>query len=114
MRPPQEREAEFRDVLADLERRKNTPRQLKPLFSIPKPYMLLTDDEVRAFSEERMRPFAQQDERFGGVSDYCHAFGRLLQSGRNAGTDLAMAHPWGYTGPTAMSTYIPTFKRTRK
>jgi hypothetical protein len=61
MRPPQEREAEFRDVLADLERRKNTPRQLKPLFSILKPYMLLTDDEVRAFSEERMRPFAQQD-----------------------------------------------------
>jgi hypothetical protein len=32
--------------------------------------MLLTDNEVRAFSEERMRPFAQQDDRFRGVSDY--------------------------------------------
>ena len=81
MRPPQEREAEFREVLADLERRKATPRQLKPLFSIPKTYMLLTDDEVRAFSDEQIRPFlwlemadgsriAPRDERFRGVSDY--------------------------------------------
>jgi hypothetical protein len=72
IQPPKDREAEFREVMADYEHRKTTPRQLKPLFSIPKPYMLLTDDEVRAFSEEqmRLRPFAQQDDRFRGVSDY--------------------------------------------
>jgi hypothetical protein len=70
MRPPQERDAEFREVLADYERRKTTPRQVKPLFSIPKPYVLLTDDEVGAFTAERMRPFAQRDDQFRGVSDY--------------------------------------------
>jgi hypothetical protein len=78
MRPPGEREAAFREVLADYERRKTTPRQLKALFSIPKPYMLLTDDEVQAFIEERMRPLltfdpptiAQRDDRSRGVSDY--------------------------------------------
>jgi hypothetical protein len=32
--------------------------------------MLLTDDEVRAVSGERLGPFAQQDDRFRGVSDY--------------------------------------------
>ena len=70
MRSPKDKEAEFREVLADYEHRKTIPRQLKPPLSVPKPYMLLTDDEVRAFSEERLRPFAQQDDRFRGVSDY--------------------------------------------
>ena len=51
VRPPKDREAEFREVLADYERRKTRSRQLKlkPLLSTPKPYMLLTDNEVRAF-----------------------------------------------------------------
>ena len=70
MRSSKDREAEFREVLADYESRRTTPRQLKPLFSIPKPYMLLTDDEVRAFTAERMTFSAQRDDRFGVVSDY--------------------------------------------
>jgi hypothetical protein len=70
MRSPKDKEAEFRDVLPDYEHRKTIPRQLKPLLSVPKPYMLLADDEVRAFSEERLGPFAQQDDRLRGVSDY--------------------------------------------
>jgi hypothetical protein len=37
VRPPKDKEAEFREVLADYERRKTTSRQPKPLFSIPKP-----------------------------------------------------------------------------
>jgi len=67
MRPPKEREVEFREVMADYERRKTIPRQMKPLLSIPKPYLFLTDDDVRAFSEPTV---AQRDDRFRGVSDY--------------------------------------------
>src|SRR6266478_1466256 len=40
VRPPKERDADFREVLADYDRRKETQRQLKPMFSIPKPYVL--------------------------------------------------------------------------
>jgi hypothetical protein len=42
VRPPKERQADFKEVLADFERRKATPpRELKESFSISKPYMLL-------------------------------------------------------------------------
>jgi hypothetical protein len=51
--PPKERAAEFRDVLADYERRKATMRELKPALSIAKPYVLLDANEVREFMEER-------------------------------------------------------------
>jgi hypothetical protein len=89
VRPPNEREVEFREVLADYERRKDTRRQLKPLFSIPKPFALLTYDESRAFVEDRTRPFAvQRDERLRGVSDlfrladvYFDQRGRLALTG---------------------------------
>ena len=37
MRPPKEREAEFREVLADYERRTDIPRELRPMLTIPKP-----------------------------------------------------------------------------
>jgi len=42
------------------------------MFSIPKPYVLLTEDEVNAFMEERLIPRPNQkprDERFRGVTD---------------------------------------------
>jgi hypothetical protein len=42
------------------------------MFSVPKPFVLLTDDEVKAFIEERgMQRTSQKppDERFRGVTD---------------------------------------------
>jgi hypothetical protein len=71
MRPPKEREAEFREALADYELRKATSRQLKPLLMIPKPYTLLAADEVRAFIQERGSSPGRSlpSERFRGVSD---------------------------------------------
>jgi hypothetical protein len=72
VKPPKEREAEFAEVLADFDRRKASQQPLKPMFSIPKPYVLLTDDEVKAFIEERVWPKpgrAPADERFRGVTD---------------------------------------------
>jgi hypothetical protein len=50
-------------VLADYERRKAKPRELKPTFSIRKPYLLLSADEVRAFE------LHVPDQRFRGVTD---------------------------------------------
>jgi hypothetical protein len=47
VQPPKEREADFQEVLTDFERRKSTPQQLKRAFSISKPYVLLTADEVK-------------------------------------------------------------------
>ena len=43
--PPKERAAEFRKVREDFERRKFTQQQLKPAFSIQKPYVLLSADK---------------------------------------------------------------------
>jgi len=69
--PPKEREADFREALADYERRKGKPRELKPAFSIRKPYLLLSADEIRAFMKERWptREPKVPDERFRGVTD---------------------------------------------
>ena len=71
VRPPSDREVEFRQVMADFERRKATPRHLKRGFSIDQPYVLLTDEEVKQFMNERMRRTDPQavDERFRGVTD---------------------------------------------
>jgi hypothetical protein len=91
VQPPKEREADFAEVLADYDRRispmsqslfPNAPLggvgrsatqwQLKPMFSVPKPYVILTDDEVKSFIQERsMRRPSQKppDERFRGVTD---------------------------------------------
>jgi hypothetical protein len=72
VRPPKERDADFREVLEDYDRRKATQPQLKPMISIPKPYVILADDEVKAFIEERgmqRRSQKPRDERFLGVTD---------------------------------------------
>jgi hypothetical protein len=71
VRPPSDREVEFRQVLADFERRKATPRHLKRAFSIAQPYVLLTDEEVKQFTNERMHGTEPQavDERFRGATD---------------------------------------------
>lgn len=67
VRPPKDREAEFQRVLADFNRRKATPRELKRAFSISKPYELLSADDVKDFISTP-GPDAR-DKRFQGVSD---------------------------------------------
>lgn len=70
--PPKEREAEFREVLADYDRRKGTPRQLERALSISKPYLLLTADEVKEFMKSRPVTKTDQEggsEQFRGVTD---------------------------------------------
>jgi hypothetical protein len=72
VRPPKEREADFREVLADYERRKSTPRELKATFSIRKPYVLLSAKELSEFMKERFLPSIGEsvpDVRFQGVTD---------------------------------------------
>ena len=71
VRPPKEREPDFREALADYENRKATPRQLTQSFSINKPYMMLSPDEAKDFIAARLpRPGGNAtDERFRGVSD---------------------------------------------
>jgi hypothetical protein len=71
--PPKEYQADFREVLADYELRKGKARELKPSFSIQKPYSLLPADEVIAFmfmKEHRPTPEPKSpDARFRGVTD---------------------------------------------
>jgi hypothetical protein len=66
--PPKQRESDWREVVKDFERRKATPRELKPAFSIPKPYVLLNPEEIKQFwkSAGEGKP---QDQRFRGVTD---------------------------------------------
>ncbi len=69
---PKAREAEWREVLADFERRNNIPRKLERALSISKPYELLTADEVKEFIEARSMPkigSPKPNERFRGVTD---------------------------------------------
>jgi hypothetical protein len=47
--PPKEREAEYREVLADFERRKGAERRLERKFEIAKPYILLKAEEADQF-----------------------------------------------------------------
>jgi hypothetical protein len=71
VRPPKAREAEWREVLADFERRKDTPRQLERALSISKPYELLNADEVKEFIAARALGIRSEtaNERFRGVTD---------------------------------------------
>jgi hypothetical protein len=72
VRPPKEREAEFRDVLVDYERRKSTMRELKPALSIAKPYELLDANQVNEFIKDRsLSPPGKRvpNPRFQGVTD---------------------------------------------
>ena len=73
IRPPNGREADFREVLADYARRRSIPRELKPVFSAGKPYELLSDEEAREFRTER-RLFIPGEhrslnQRFHGATD---------------------------------------------
>ncbi|HLH41620.1 MAG TPA: hypothetical protein VKV74_01445 [Bryobacteraceae bacterium] len=65
VRPPAERETDFREALTDYLRRRGAPRELKAQFKIEKPYFFLSSADVAAFEAERSRP----DGRFRGVSD---------------------------------------------
>ncbi len=70
--PPKERQADFKDVLVDYERRKSAMRELKPAFAIGKPYVLLNANEVSEFIRERSlsRPGKiVPNPRFQGVTD---------------------------------------------
>lgn len=73
VQPPKEREAEYREVLADFERRKNTQRKLERKFEIPKSYILLSAEDADEFARSRMSPHLNEppesDERFQGVVD---------------------------------------------
>lgn len=69
IRPPKERAADFREVLADYKRRKSIPRELKPTFSVGKPYELLSDEEARDFVAERRLGIPGSNRRFLGVTD---------------------------------------------
>jgi hypothetical protein len=72
VRPPKEREADFREVLADFEQRSDTARQLERKLSIQKPYVLLNADQAKQFIEERsMNPNRPKtrEEQFRGVTD---------------------------------------------
>lgn len=68
--PPKGREAEFKEVLADYDKRKNTPFPLKPLLHITERYVILTEEDVKAFSNERLVGSKNKpsDERFRGVT----------------------------------------------
>jgi len=71
VRPAKEHEADFGEILADYRSRKAMPRQLAQGFSISKPYVLLSPDDVRDFISARSsgpNPRAT-DERFRDVSD---------------------------------------------
>ena len=73
VRPPKEREAEFREVLADFERRKNMQRKLERKFEVAKPYILLSAADAKKFQESRsivrLNEPPNSDERFTGVID---------------------------------------------
>jgi len=66
---PTEGEADRREMCTDYEQRKATPRQLKPTFSISKPYVLLSADEAETFIQSRIKPGQVPIERFKGVTD---------------------------------------------
>jgi len=75
IRPPKEREADrgadFQEALADFRLRESTQRQLNRSLTIPKPYTLVSVDEVREFQEAHAlkNPPGRPDERFRDVTD---------------------------------------------
>jgi len=73
VRAPRQREQDFREMLADYQRRRAAPRELKPEFKVDKPYVFLSSEDVAAFVADRLprpgRTPDQADGRFRGVSD---------------------------------------------
>jgi hypothetical protein len=69
--PPDERKDAFQEVLADYEHRKNERRELKPLLTIAKPYLLLSAEEVKAAMKalDATPDPRVPDERFRGATD---------------------------------------------
>jgi hypothetical protein len=70
--PPADRKAEFDEVLADFAQRHSTPRELKRLISIRKPYELLDAEQARDFMGTRSvarTSTKETRERFQGVTD---------------------------------------------
>jgi len=99
VQPPKEREADFREVMADYQQRKSTPRKLKPAFSIGKPYSLLGASEVSEFMKEKERALPSHGDgisntRFQGVSDIF----TLSDVYFNRRRTLAMTAIWSWCG----------------
>ncbi|MGH9647168.1 MAG: hypothetical protein ACRD4E_10160, partial [Bryobacteraceae bacterium] len=71
VRPPTERQADFQEMRTDYERRRAMPRELKAVFSISKPYVLLNADEAQNFIESRWpKPgHGSPPVQFKGVTD---------------------------------------------
>ena len=70
--PPKEREADFREVLADFGQRKDTTRKLERRFELRKPYILLNAEDAQKFAGTRLlrqNDPRDIDERFRGVVD---------------------------------------------
>lgn len=69
--PPKGRQAEFAEVLADFEARKNTPRKLNRQLTISKPYELVTPQQSKEFIEDRsIRPGpVERNPKYEGVID---------------------------------------------
>jgi hypothetical protein len=69
--PPKKRAGEYREVLADFESRKDTPRRPERKFELSKTYLLLSADDVKKFERLRMTVVLNEppevDERFRGV-----------------------------------------------
>jgi hypothetical protein len=63
VRPPKDREKELQEVLTDFERRNGTQRLLTRRFSISKPYVLLSEEQIVEFRR------ARDKEQFRGVTD---------------------------------------------
>jgi hypothetical protein len=97
VQPPKEREADFREVIADYQQRKSIPRKLKPAFSIGKPYSLLDASAVSKFMQEKERALPSHGEaisntQFQGVSDIF----RLSDVYFNQRRTLAMTAIWSW------------------
>lgn len=65
--PPKDREAQFKEVMADFAARKGN-RVLTRRFSISKPYQLLSDADAAKFAKERFDS-GEPQSRFKGVID---------------------------------------------
>ena len=82
-----ERQKEFREIVQDYEKRKDTPKLLTRKLTVPPPYEVVNEDDVKAFIKYRVTPGIEQAEpnpRFKLVTDlftfsdvYFSADGRL-------------------------------------
>jgi len=78
--PPKEREADFREVLLDYERRKATPRRLKPVFSISKPFALLSVSEASERTQLHQQRQCSLKSPVSGRVGFGYSLRRVLQS----------------------------------